>query len=94
MSRARLAPLHPTLPPRAPVTALNLEGYGLAFLAVLYYNWSKLQTMQQQQAAEPKPPGAAGQDAESARLLGGGSSSGSGGAQVQLASPARSGAGS
>ncbi|PRW59075.1 sugar phosphate phosphate translocator [Chlorella sorokiniana] len=39
---------------KAPVTALNLEGYGLAFLAVLYYNYSKLKSMQAAAAAPPK----------------------------------------
>ncbi len=84
------------------MTALNLEGYGLAFLAVLYYNYSKLKSMQQTAAAPPKA--AEGQGEEGERLLsvssggapvgsaapGGGGSSG----QVQLATPRRLQAGS
>jgi hypothetical protein len=41
-----------TAPCRAPVTALNLEGYGLAFAAVCWYNYQKLIAMQ---TAKPTP---------------------------------------
>ena len=88
---------------RAPVTALNLEGYGLAFLAVLYYNYSKLKSMQQTAAAPPKAEAAEAQGEEGERLLSvssggapGGSTApgGSGSGQVQLATPRRLQAGS
>lgn len=96
---------HPPFPPslhRAPVTALNLEGYGLAFLAVLYYNYSKLKSMQQSAAAAPKPEAADAQAEEGERLLSGSGSSapsgsgaaGAGSGQVQLATPRRLQAGS
>ena len=42
----------PLLACRAPVTALNLEGYGLAFAAVCWYNYQKLVGMQ---TAKPTP---------------------------------------
>ena len=91
---------------RAPVTALNLEGYGLAFVAVLYYNYAKLKSMQQAAAAPIKPEGTGAQGEEGERLLNVGStaapisstgSSGGGGGgsgQVQLATPRRLQAGS
>ena len=44
-------------PFRAPVTALNLEGYGLAFAAVCWYNYQKLIAMQ-----TAKPTSAAEQE--------------------------------
>ncbi|KAI7842150.1 hypothetical protein COHA_004173 [Chlorella ohadii] len=88
---------------KAPVTALNLEGYGLAFLAVLYYNYSKLKSMQQTAAAPSKAEAAEGQGEEGERLLsvssggapGGSTAPGGGGSgQVQLATPRRLQAGS
>lgn len=59
---------------KAPVTAMNLEGYGLAFAAVCYYNFKKLQDMQAA-AKNPSTPSKSGpnlipvQDEESSRLL-------------------------
>ena len=48
---------------RAPVTAMNLEGYGLAFAAVCFYNFRKLQEMQAASrapaASSVSPPGRA-----------------------------------
>jgi hypothetical protein len=39
---------------RAPVTALNLAGYSVAFAAVCWYNYTKLQSMKQAQAGSQK----------------------------------------
>lgn len=41
----------------APVTALNLEGYGLAFAAVCWYNYTKLQAMTTGKEAQPEVGG-------------------------------------
>ena len=47
---------------KAPVTSMNLGGYFLAFLAVCYYNFSKIQAAMARQATEQvqhiaPPPG-------------------------------------
>ncbi|KAL4418768.1 hypothetical protein ABPG77_010373 [Micractinium sp. CCAP 211/92] len=62
---------------KAPVTALNLEGYGLSFLAVCWYNYQKLRSMQ---VSKPPASGAqekGGRDEESTRLLAGAGAGGS-----------------
>eukprot|EP00899_Mesostigma_viride_P015418 jgi/Mesvir1/23878/Mv10670-RA.1 len=57
---------------QAPISALNLFGYGLAFLGVCIYNAFKLQAMKQQQSAKK----AAETDEEKGKLLGDGQGSG------------------
>ncbi|EFN57597.1 hypothetical protein CHLNCDRAFT_51167 [Chlorella variabilis] len=60
---------------KAPVTAMNLEGYGLAFAAVCFYNFRKLQEMQAASRAPAASSKSGGismvpvQDEESTRLL-------------------------
>lgn len=45
---------HNPRPRRAPVTGLNLGGYSIAFGAVCWYNYTKLQSMKQAQASPQK----------------------------------------
>eukprot|EP00887_Chlorella_sp_A99_P000804 scaffold5.g804.t1 len=56
---------------KAPVTAINLIGYGIAFAAVCYYNYVKLQSMKaaakpEAKASAPAPPDGARAEAGAA----------------------------
>ncbi|KAL4434231.1 hypothetical protein ABPG75_000672 [Micractinium tetrahymenae] len=62
---------------KAPVTALNLEGYGLAFLAVCWYNFQKLRSMQASKPPASAAPEKGGRDEEATRLLAEAGASGS-----------------
>lgn len=59
-----------------PVTGLQLFGYGISFLGVMYYNYLKIQAMKQQNAAAQKAPekmeNGSGAHAERQPLLDGG----------------------
>lgn len=50
---SRADPVDASLPGpqfHGPITALSLAGYGLAFAAVMFYNWSKLVAMKEAEA--------------------------------------------